>query len=58
MGAPTENGMHAVTKAHNEAKGVINGINAFFSGDWKDYVDKIKELPMDIFKEIEEVKIE
>ncbi len=58
LGAPTTNGSHAVTKANNEAQKTIDGINAFFREEWKSYEDKIKALPLDIFKEIEEVKIE
>jgi len=57
-GAPTENGSHAITAAKNESKKVVAGINEFFASDWKTYIQKIKALPMDIFKEYDEIKIE
>jgi len=58
LGEPSENGTHAINTAKRESKKVVEGINSFFATDWKEYVQKIKELPMDIFKEYEEVKIE
>lgn len=56
LGAPSANGQNAVNKANREAKKVVEGINKFISEDWSEYVSKIKLLPMDIFKDIEEVK--
>ncbi len=56
--APSANGQNAVNTAKREAAKIVEGINEFFSGDWAEYVSKIKSLPMDIFKEYEAVKIE
>ncbi len=56
LGAPTENGKHAIETAQEASKAVLNGINEFFVDDWSKYIQKIKSLPMDIFKEYEEIK--
>lgn len=58
FGAPSANGQHAINTAKRESEKVLEGVNQFFAEDWKDYVSKIKELPLDIFKEFEAVKIE
>ena len=55
LGAPTENGKHAIETAQEASKAVLNGINEFFVDDWSKYIQKIKSLPMDIFKEYEEI---
>ena len=57
-GAPTPNGEHAINKATRAAEEVVTGINAFFEGNWTEYVDKIKALPVDIFKEYDPIKFE
>ncbi len=57
-GAPTPNGQHAIKNADVKSKEILEGINMFFADDWKAYISKIKALPLDIFKEYEEVKIE
>jgi len=57
-GAPTPNGQNAINTALKASDEVINGINTFFGGDWKEYVDKVKALPVDIFKEYDPIKIE
>ncbi len=58
-GAPTPNGQNAINNAERQSSEVLTGINEFFSSDWKEYVEKIKALPMeDLFKDYEEIKIE
>lgn len=57
-GAPTPNGQNAIKNTTKKSMDILTGVNAFFSKDWKEYISKIKELPLDIFKEYEEVKIE
>jgi len=57
LGAPSTNGQYAVDKAEKKAAEVVGGINNFFENDWKSYIEKIKELPMDIFKEYDPVKV-
>jgi len=57
-GAPTANGKHAIENADRRSRDVIRGVNEFFSGEWKEYIGKVKSLPMDIFKEYEEVRME
>ena len=48
LGAPTENGKHAIETAQEASKAVLNGINEFFVDDWSKYIQKIKSLPMDL----------
>lgn len=57
-GAPNQNAQHAINKAENQAKEVLQGINLFFETTWSEYQEEIKALPLDIFKEFEPVKIE
>ena len=58
-GAPTPNGQNAINNAERQAGEVLEGINAFFGEDWKEYVEKVKSLPMeDLFKVYEEIKLE
>ncbi len=58
-GVPGENAMNIVKTATRETQEVINGINEFFKGEWKDYIGKVKAIDFDLFgKEMEEVKIE
>ena len=54
---PTPNGRYAVATAERQAAEVVSGINTFFGGDWKDYLDKIKALKLDIFKEFDRVEM-
>jgi len=55
-GAPTPNGQNAIKNADRKSEEILEGVNAFFSKDWKEYIEKIKALPLDIFKEYEEVR--
>jgi len=55
---PTKNGQYAIDKAEKQAIEVIKGINTFFDTNWSEYVEKIKALPLDIFKDFDKVKIE
>ncbi|NNK90240.1 MAG: hypothetical protein HKO89_06485, partial [Saprospiraceae bacterium] len=57
-GAPNENAKIAVANATGKAEKVLVGINEFFSDQWPAYLDKIRALPLDIFKEYETIKIE
>ncbi|MBT8190641.1 MAG: hypothetical protein KJO29_09435, partial [Bacteroidia bacterium] len=57
-GAPNENAKIAVATATGKAEKVLVGINEFFSDQWPAYLDKIRALPLDIFKEYETIKIE
>jgi hypothetical protein len=56
-GAPSPNGEYAVDTAKREIEEMITTVNAFFSEDWKPYVEDIKSLPMKIFEEYEPVEI-
>jgi len=57
-GAPTPNGQNAVNTALKASNKVIESVNGFFSGEWSEYVEKVKTLPVDIFKEYKEIEIE
>jgi hypothetical protein len=57
-GAPNENAKIAVANAIGEAEKILEGINRFFTDQWPAYLEKIKALPLDIFKEYETIKIE
>ena len=57
-GAPTPNGEYAIKNAEAKAQEVLEGINAFFEEDWKSYVDKVKALPLDIFKTYDAIRID
>jgi hypothetical protein len=57
-GAPTPNGMNAIRKAEKATQDVVSGVNRFFEIDWTNYLEKVKALSMDIYKEFEKVKIE
>ncbi|MGA0284713.1 MAG: hypothetical protein ACO3M5_08380, partial [Saprospiraceae bacterium] len=56
-GAPTKNGRNAIDTARRATEEILQLINSFFAEDWKSYSDMIKELPLNIFKEFEEVHI-
>ena len=55
---PTPNGQYAVDKAEKQAGEVIEGINTFFDSDWKSYLEKIRALKLDIFKEFDRVELD
>ena len=57
-GAPTPNGAYAIKNAEAKSQEVLRGINAFFKEDWTDYVEKIKALPLDIFKTYEAIRLD
>jgi len=56
-GVPTKNGRNAIDTARRATEEILQLINSFFAEDWKSYSDMIKELPLNIFKEFEEVHI-
>ncbi len=56
--APTPNGMNAVRTAERAAKEVIEGVNQFFESEWSPYIKDLEEMPMEIFKNYNAVKIE
>ena len=55
--APTPNGRYAVDTAEREAGEVVKGVNAFFETDWMEYLEKMRYLKLDIFKEFESVEL-
>ena len=54
---PSKNGQYAVETAIRETEKVLDGINRFFDTQWKEYIEGIKKLPMNIYKEYDTIEI-
>ncbi len=54
---PTPNGKSAIRTAEKSTNEVIVAVNLFFKTEWKTYIEAIKALPVNIYKEFEEIKI-
>jgi|GEM_PF-5619185 len=50
--------MKAANNAREEADTTIEAVNEFIQGDYKSFQETIKGLKVEIFKEMEPVKIE
>lgn len=57
-GPPSENGEVVIKKVKALAQEVIDGGNEFFESDWKSYREKFEALDLEIFEDLEPVKIE
>ena len=55
---PGQNAMKAVTNAREEAEETIKAVNEFIQGDYQLFQETINGLKVEIFKEMEPVKIE
>ena len=49
-GAPTQMAQYALQDAERQAKMVINKVQLFFEGPWKDYRKKVESLTIPLFK--------
>jgi photosystem II stability/assembly factor-like uncharacterized protein len=49
--SPKSNSVNALAHARTRAKEVISAVDAFKNGAWKEYREKVKTLPVTIFKE-------
>jgi photosystem II stability/assembly factor-like uncharacterized protein len=58
MKEPSPNGRFAVDQGEKGIVEMLDVVNGFFSTDWKEYVEEIKSLPLNIYDEYEPVKIE
>ncbi len=55
---PGQNAMRAAENAEIEAKETIEAVNEFIQGDYKNFQKTIKGLQVEIFKDMEPIKIE
>lgn len=55
---PGQNALKAEANAREETEHTINAVNNFIQGDYKSFQETIKDLKVEIFKEMEPVKIE
>ena len=57
MKEPSANGSIAVEEGEKSISDMLDVVNEFFATDWKEYVEEIKTLPLNIYDEYEPVKI-
>lgn len=57
-GAPNPNAQNLLNQARQKTTAVLERINAFMEGDFKNYQQKVQSLPVAFFKPFEAIKIE
>jgi len=58
LNGPTPNAMLQMSKFENKAKDIIGKVNDFMGHEWKSYQEKVNQVPVNLFKDQESVKIE
>lgn len=56
-GAPSPNGQNVIETARKATAKVVEAVNLFFQNEWKEYLEKVKSLPLDIYEEFEPIEI-
>lgn len=55
-GVPGDNAMNTIRRARVETDKVTSAVSAFFNEDWTSFQEKLSELQIDLFSEMEEKK--